>query len=68
MQAVKMIMLARRQIDREEPAPARNKDATIFGIGERQKGDLTESIWSVPEIIAKLSEQVSLGARDIIMT
>jgi fumarylpyruvate hydrolase len=25
-------------------------------------------IWSVPEIIAKLSEQVSLGAGDIIMT
>jgi fumarylpyruvate hydrolase len=35
---------------------------------ERQKGDLTELIWSVPEIIAKLSEQVSLGAGDIIMT
>ncbi len=30
VQAVKMIMLARRQIDREEPAPARNKDATII--------------------------------------
>ena len=25
-------------------------------------------IWSVPEIIAKLSEQVTLGAGDIIMT
>jgi len=35
---------------------------------ERQKGDLTELIWSVPEIIEKLSEQVSLGAGDIIMT
>src|SRR6266851_941694 len=35
---------------------------------ERQKGDLTELIWSVPEIIAKLSEQVTLGAGDIIMT
>ena len=35
---------------------------------ERQKGDLTELIWSVPEIIAKLSEQVSLGAGDIILT
>lgn len=34
----------------------------------RQKGDLTELIWSVPEIIAKLSQQVSLGAGDIIMT
>ena len=35
---------------------------------ERQKGDLTELIWSVPEIIEKLSEQVALGAGDIIMT
>jgi fumarylpyruvate hydrolase len=35
---------------------------------ERQKGDLTELIWSVPEIIAKLSAQVALGAGDIIMT
>src|SRR6202521_6075515 len=35
---------------------------------ERQKGDLTELIWSVPEIIAKLSQQVTLGAGDIIMT
>jgi len=25
-------------------------------------------IWSVPEIIAKLSEQVSLGAGDIVIT
>jgi len=35
---------------------------------ERQKGDLTELIWSVPEIIAQLSQQVSLAAGDIIMT
>ena len=35
---------------------------------ERQKGDLTELIWSVPEIIAKLSLQVKLGSGDIIMT
>jgi fumarylpyruvate hydrolase len=35
---------------------------------ERQKGDLTELIWSVPEIIEKLSEQVALSAGDIIMT
>ena len=26
---------------------------------ERQKGDLTELIWSVPEIIWQLSQQVS---------
>jgi fumarylpyruvate hydrolase len=35
---------------------------------ERQKGDLTELIWSVPEIIAKLSQQVKLAAGDIILT
>ncbi len=35
---------------------------------EKQKGDLSEMIWNVPEIIAKLSLQVSLGAGDIIMT
>jgi fumarylpyruvate hydrolase len=35
---------------------------------ERQKGDLTELIWSVPEIIWQLSQQVALGAGDIIMT
>jgi fumarylpyruvate hydrolase len=34
----------------------------------RQTGDLNEMIWKVPEIIAKLSLQVSLGAGDIIMT
>ena len=34
----------------------------------RQKGDLSELIWSVPEIISKLSQQVALGAGDIIMT
>jgi fumarylpyruvate hydrolase len=34
----------------------------------RQTGDLNEMIWNVPEIIAKLSLQVSLGAGDIIMT
>ena len=35
---------------------------------EKQKGALTELIWNVPEIIAQLSEQVSLAAGDIIMT
>jgi fumarylpyruvate hydrolase len=34
----------------------------------RQNGDLTEMIWNVPEIIGKLSLQVSLAAGDIIMT
>jgi len=35
---------------------------------EKQKGDLSEMIWNVAEIIAKLSLQVSLGAGDIILT
>lgn len=35
---------------------------------EKQKGDLSEMIWNVPEIIGKLSLQVSLGAGDIILT
>ncbi|MBB5047602.1 fumarylpyruvate hydrolase [Rhodopseudomonas rhenobacensis] len=35
---------------------------------ERQGGDLAQMIWNVPEIIAKLSQQVALGAGDIIMT
>jgi fumarylpyruvate hydrolase len=34
----------------------------------RQNGDLGEMIWNVPEIIAKLSLQVSLAAGDVIMT
>jgi fumarylpyruvate hydrolase len=35
---------------------------------EQQKGDLTELIWNVPEIIWQLSQQVALAAGDIIMT
>ncbi|MBI5131907.1 MAG: fumarylacetoacetate hydrolase family protein [Rhodopseudomonas palustris] len=35
---------------------------------ERQKGDLSEMIWNVAEIISKLSLQVALGAGDIIMS
>ena len=48
--------------------PAKGKIWLSVNGTERQKGDLTELIWSVPEIIAKLSEQVALGAGDIIMT
>lgn len=35
---------------------------------EAQTGDLNQMIWNVPEIIAQLSEQVTLAAGDIIMT
>jgi fumarylpyruvate hydrolase len=34
----------------------------------RQDGDLEQMIWNVPEIIAKLSEQVALAAGDVIFT
>ncbi len=34
----------------------------------RQDGDLEQLIWSVPEIIAKLSQQVALAAGDVIFT
>ncbi|MGA8292380.1 MAG: fumarylacetoacetate hydrolase family protein, partial [Rhodoplanes sp.] len=34
----------------------------------RQNGDLSQLIWSVPEIIGKLSEMVALAPGDIIMT
>ena len=35
---------------------------------QKQTGDLSEMIWNVPEIIAKLSLQVELAAGDVIMT
>ena len=34
----------------------------------RQNGDLSQMIWSVPEIIAKLSTLVELSAGDLIFT
>lgn len=48
--------------------PAKGKIWLCVNGAERQKGDLSEMIWNVPEIIAKLSLQVELGAGDIIMT
>lgn len=48
--------------------PAKGKIWLSINGAEKQKGDLTELIWSVPEIIAKLSEQVTLDAGDIILT
>jgi fumarylpyruvate hydrolase len=35
---------------------------------ERQRGDIGQMIWSVPEVIAQLSRQVSLGGGDLIFT
>jgi fumarylpyruvate hydrolase len=48
--------------------PARGKIWLSVNGTERQKGDLSEMIWNVAEIIAKLSLQVSLGAGDLILT
>jgi fumarylpyruvate hydrolase len=56
-------------------APAR--DGRHFGSGvitlsvngtERQRGDIGHMIWSVPEVIAQLSKQVTLGTGDLIYT
>ncbi len=35
---------------------------------ERQRGDLSQMIWNVPEIIAQLSRQVTLSVGDLIFT
>jgi fumarylpyruvate hydrolase len=35
---------------------------------ERQRGDTRQMIWSVPEVIAQLSKQVTLGTGDLIYT
>ena len=48
--------------------PAKGKIWLSVNGTERQKGDLSELIWSVPEIIWKLSQQVEIGAGDIILT
>ena len=40
---------------------------SVNGI-ERQRGDIGQMIWSVPEVIAQLSQQVTLGAGDLIYT
>jgi fumarylpyruvate hydrolase len=36
--------------------------------GERQRGDIGQMIWSVPEVIAQLSKQVTLEPGDLIYT
>lgn len=48
--------------------PAKGKIWLKVNGTDRQSGDLSEMIWNVAEIIAKLSLQVELGAGDIIMT
>src|ERR1700749_4399162 len=48
--------------------PSKGKIWLTVNGTEQQKGDLTELIWNVPEIIWQLSQQVGLAAGDIIMT
>ena len=51
--------------------PARFKDCTItlsVNGAERQRGNIGQMIWNVPEVIAQLSKQVRLEAGDLIYT
>jgi fumarylpyruvate hydrolase len=48
--------------------PAKGRIWLTVNGAQKQNGDLSEMIWNVAEIIAKLSQQVALGAGDIIMT
>jgi fumarylpyruvate hydrolase len=51
--------------------PARFGDCTItlaVNGAERQRGNIGQMIWSVPEVIAQLSRQVKLEAGDLIYT
>ena len=51
--------------------PAHFNDCTITlavnGV-ERQRGNIGQMIWSVPEVIAQLSKQMKLEAGDLIYT
>ena len=40
---------------------------SVNGI-ERQRGDIGQMIWNVPEVVAQLSRQVTLGVGDLIYT
>jgi fumarylpyruvate hydrolase len=48
--------------------PARGAITLNVGSAERQRGDLSQMIWNVPEIIANLSTSYRLAAGDLIMT
>lgn len=48
--------------------PAKGAISLSVNGAERQRGDLSEQIWSVPETIAFLSRLVTLRAGDLIMT
>jgi len=48
--------------------PAKGRIWLKVNGADKQDGDLDQMIWSVPEIVARLSRQVRLAAGDIIMT
>jgi fumarylpyruvate hydrolase len=48
--------------------PAKGEIRLFVNGGERQKGDLDQQIWNVPETIAYLSKLVMLEPGDVIMT
>jgi fumarylpyruvate hydrolase len=48
--------------------PATGSIALSVNGAPRQAGDLTQMIWNVPEIIARLSQSVALAAGDVIFT
>jgi fumarylpyruvate hydrolase len=48
--------------------PAKGKIRLSANGKVRQDGDLSQMIWNVPEVIAKLSEQVALAPGDVIFT
>jgi fumarylpyruvate hydrolase len=48
--------------------PAKGAITLTVNGGERQRGDLNEMIWTVPEIISQLSRQMHLQPGDLIFT
>ena len=48
--------------------PAKRAITLTVNGGERQRGDLNEMIWTVPEIISQLSRQMHLQPGDLIFT
>ncbi len=59
---------ARWRLHRRLVIPSKGRIWLKVNGDEKQTGDLSEMIWNVPEIIAKLSQQVELAAGDVILT
>jgi fumarylpyruvate hydrolase len=48
--------------------PAKGRIWLSVNGATKQDADLSQMIWNVPEIVSKLSQQVAVGAGDVIMT